>query len=326
MAELQTAIGHQQVRQWLTRLIENDKAVGSFLFVGPDGIGKSSIATEFAATLRCQSRVSGWACGACNECIRVARGVHPSVRQFAKPEDKQMFPVDTVREICDEASIKAFEPGKRIFIIADADRFNDASANAFLKSLEEPPIDTIFVLLAGNVAQVLPTILSRCPAVRFSGLSVEEVQQVTAGWEGLPVNPASREVLTRAAQGSPGILRSMADRNVMDTARDFLKCVARDPFEASQVLVTATGEDPDNESKRRRLRDILALLSAALRDRLMAALAVSSEPLVKAYDSEELSADRLVASILKLDDLRGRVDRNVNLKLCCDQIALSYPV
>ena len=326
MGELKTAIGHQQVRHWLTGLIDGDKAVGSFLFVGPDGIGKSTVALEFAATLRCQSRVSGWACGQCNECVRVARGVHPSVRQYSKPEDKQMFPVETVREICDEAAIKAFEPGKRVFIIADADRFNDASANAFLKSLEEPPEDTLFVLLAGNVAQVLPTILSRCPAVRFSGLNEAQIKDVTSGWEGLPVSPASREVLTRAAQGSPGMMRSMADRKVMDTARDFLKCVERDPFEASQVLVKATADDPDNEAKRRRLREVLALLSAALRDRLMAALQVPSQPLVKAYDVEELSADRLVTSIQKLDDLRGRVDRNVNLKLCCDQIALSYPV
>ncbi|MCF6228763.1 MAG: hypothetical protein L3J82_08915 [Planctomycetes bacterium] len=326
MSELQIATGHEQVRTWLARLVEHEMAVGSFLFVGADGIGKSTVALEFAATLRCQTRKSGWACGECNECVRVARGVHPSVRLFSKPEDKQMFPVDTVREICDEAAIKAYEAGKRIFIIADADRFNDASSNAFLKTLEEPPKDTIFVLLAGNVAQVLPTILSRCPAVRFSGLSPDEVQKVTRNWEGLPANPASREVLTRAAQGSPGMLRSMADRKVMDTARDFLKCVVRDPFAASEVLVDATRNDPDNEAKRRRLREVLALLSAALRDRLMAALGVQISPLVKAYDSEELSADRLVVSILKLDDLRGRVDRNVNLKLCCDQIALSYPV
>ncbi|MHC4841307.1 MAG: DNA polymerase III subunit [Planctomycetota bacterium] len=326
MGELKTAIGHEQVRQWLTGLIDGDKAVGSFLFVGPDGIGKSTVALEFAATLRCHSRASGWACGNCNECVRVARGVHPSVRLFYKPDEKQVFPVDSVREICDEASIKAFEPGKRVFIIADADRFNDASANAFLKSLEEPPEDTIFVLLAGNVAQVLPTILSRCPAVRFTGLNEDQIREVSTGWEGLPVNPASREVLTRAAQGSPGMLRSMADRKVMDTARDFLKSVVRDPFEASQVLVSATTDDPDNEAKRRRLREVLALLSAALRDRLMAALEVPSQPLVKAYEDEELSADRLVASIQKLDDLRGRVDRNVNLKLCCDQIALCYPV
>ena len=318
--------GHEQVREWLKHVIAARKANGGYLFIGPDGIGKAALAREFAAALRCEKPADGWSCGACNECMRISKGLHPSVRQFAKPDDKSAFPVELVREIVDEASKKRLEPGMRTFIVADADRFNDSSANAFLKTLEEPPGDLVFILLAENLAQVLPTILSRCQSVRFSPLKDDLVAEVSRGWEGLPVNPDSRAVLVRAAQGSPGRLRRMADANVLDTVRDFLKFVRDDPFHASETLVGSVQGGEDNEAKRAMLREAIALLSAALRDRMLSSMGCADmKPLTRAIEDEPYSTDKLVASLTRLDDLRSSLDGNVNLKLCCDAIALAWP-
>lgn len=317
-------IGHEDVRAWLQQAISGNRLAGGYLFMGPDGIGKSGVALEFAAALRCESR-SGWACGKCGECVRVAKDLHPSVRRFAKPADKTAFPVELVRDIVDEASLKRFEPGQRVFIVADADRFNENSANAFLKTLEEPPADLAFVLLAGNAAQVLPTILSRCQSVRFTPLNEPQMAQATQGWEGLPVNPEARAILIRAAQGSPGRLRRLADAKVLDVARDFLKAVGADPFKASELLAAALTGD-DNEQRREQLRDILALLTAALRDRMASAAgAADARPLARLVTDEGRSADALGAAIFRLDDLRDRVDGNANIKLACDAIALGWP-
>ncbi|MBZ0135855.1 MAG: DNA polymerase III subunit [Planctomycetes bacterium] len=319
-------IGHDQVREWLGRVVTAQRANGAYLFTGPDGIGKSALALEFAGALRCQSPTNGWSCGACNECVRIARGVHPSVRSFAKPDDKSAFPVELVRDIVDEASKKRLEPGMRVFVIADADRFNDNSANAFLKTLEEPPADLIIVLLAENLAQVLPTIISRCQPVRFSPLSDHQVKQITAGWDQLPVNPDSREVLIRAAQGSPGRLRRMGEAGVLDTAREFLKSVRSDPFLASEKLIDSIQGGDDNEGKRAQLREIIALLTATLRDRLLGSLgAADLAPFTRPFPDEPFTADHLAATLITLDDLRERIDGNVNLKLCCDAIALAWP-
>ena len=318
--------GHDQVRDWLRHVIATGKPNGGYLFIGPDGIGKSSVANEFAAALRCENPVNSWSCGACNECVRVAKGVHPSVRQFAKPEDKSAFPVELVREIVDEASRKRLEPGMRTFIVADADRFNDSSANAFLKTLEEPPGDLIFILLAENLAQVLPTILSRCQGVRFSPLDENLLTEVSRSWEGLPVSPESRAVLIRSAQGSPGRLRRMADAKVLETVREFLKSVKTDPFHASETLVGSVQGGDDNEARRNQLREIIALLSAALRDRMLSSMGCEDlKPLTRAVESEACTTDRLVASLTRLDDLRSSLDGNVNIKLCCDAIALAWP-
>lgn len=318
-------IGHDQVRVWLGNVLAAGRANGAYLFVGPGGIGKSALAQEFAAALRCEKLSRGWSCGACNECMRIARGVHPSVRRFAKPEDKSAFPVELVREIVEEASKKRLEPGMRTFVIADADRFNDSSANAFLKTLEEPPGDLIIVLLAENLAQVLPTIISRCQAVRFSPLSDDQVLKISADWEGLPVNPTSRAVLVRAAQGSPGRLRRMADAKVLDTVREFLKSARNDPFHASEKLVEAMQGGEDNEAKRALLREVIALLSGTLRDRMVGSLGIQAAPITTKFPDEPRTTDALVESLNELDNLRERLDGNVNLKLCCDAIALAWP-
>ena len=118
----------------------------------------------------------------------------------------------------------------------------------------------------------------------------------------------------------------MADASVLDTVREFLKSVERDPFHASDALIASVQSGADNESKRAQLREVIALLSAALRDRMLAAMGSNDlKPLTRTVESESQSTDRLVASLHRLDDLRSSLDGNVNLKLCCDAIALAWP-
>lgn len=317
-------IGHDSVRTWLKTAMAGRRVASAYLFTGPEGIGKAGFAIEFAAALRCGTG-KGWACGTCNECVRVAKGLHPNVRVFAKPVDKTEFPVELVREICDEAGVKQLEPGARVFIVQDADRFNESSANALLKTLEEPPPGLTFVLLAGNVADVLPTILSRCNPVRFSPLNADQLAEVARGWEGQPVNPQTRAMLFRAAQGSPGRLRRMIEYGTLDAAGAFTRQVTKDPFGAAEELSESVNEADDNEAKRERLREVVGLLSAHLRDRMAAALDTGTSPLIAMPEQETASADRLVVALGKLDDLRQRIDGNVNLKLACDALALGWP-
>lgn len=327
---LKRPLGHAQVRAWLRNVVASGRLTGGYLFLGPEGIGKRSIALEFAASLRCLKPRSGWACGECNECARVAHSNHPNVRQFAKPEDSRDLPVELVREICDIASMTRLEPGRRVFIVDDADRFNESSANAFLKTLEEPPADLTFVLLAANSAQILPTIVSRCQSVRFSPLTPTELSQAVAGFEGLPVGDEG-EFLLRVAQGSPGRVARMLELGVLRLAEDFVGTSPREPFKASESLGAALGKglpaDAGTEALRERLRDILAVVSAILRERMVCALGVSGVArLGRAIKDEAASADALVAALGRIEELRERIDGNANIKLACDVLALGYPV
>lgn len=328
---LKRPLGHGQVRAWLGSVLKSRRVSGSYLFVGPTGIGKQALAVEFAAALRCASPVEGWACGRCNECVRVAHGVHPNVRRYAKPDDSRDLPVELVRTICDDASLSRLEPGYRVAIINDADRFNESSANAFLKTLEEPPAQYVFILLAANSAQLLATILSRCQMVRFSPLSAADLARVVSGFEGMPASPEERELLLRVAQGSPGRVAEMLALNVPALAGNFSSGLAADPFRAAEQLVAALSKDLPaelgTEGLRERLRDVMAVLSADLRDRLMAALGMHDvAPLARRHSHEATSADALVAALNRLEALRERIDANANVKLACDLLALRYPV
>lgn len=326
---LKRPLGHAQVRAWLRNVVATGRLSGGYLFMGPEGIGKRGIAIEFAAALRCLKPREGWACDECNECTRIAHGHHPNVRQFAKPEDSRDLPVELVREICDMASMTRLEPGRRVFIVDDADRFNESSANVFLKTLEEPPRDLTFVMLAANSAQMLPTIVSRCQSVRFSPLTQGELSQAVAGFEGLPPGE-ERELLLRVAQGSPGRVARMLELDALKLAEDFVKTAERDPFKASEALGAALAKgvsaDAGTEALRERLRDVLAVISAVLRERMVAALGISGvAKLGRTVKDEAASADALVVALNKLETLRERIDGNANLKLACDVLALGYP-
>lgn len=327
---LKRTLGHAQVRTWLTHVIALQRVSGSYLFLGPEGAGKRQVALEFAAALRCLKPRAHWSCGECIECVRVAHGVHPNVRQFAKPEDSRDLPVELVRTICDEASLKRLEPGYRIFIVDDADRFNDSSANAFLKTLEEPPADLVFVLLAANSAQLLPTINSRCQSVRFSPLSLADMAVACAGFEDMPAARDERDLLLRVAQGSPGRVQAMLAFNALGLAESFLATLLLEPFKASEQLASALAKglpaDAGTEGLRVRLRDVLAVISATLRDRMLSSMDLPElAPLARGLEAEAASADKLVAAINRLENLRERIDGNANIKLACDVLAMSYP-
>ncbi len=322
-------IGHAAERAWLDHAIASGRLSGSYLFLGPPGVGKRRIALEFASALRCKQRVSGWACMRCNECTRVAGGVHPSVRVFEKPEDLRDLPVELVRDICEQASLTRLEPGQRIFIIDDADRFNENSANAFLKTLEEPPPELTFVLLAGNAAQMLPTIISRCQTVRFSPLTAPELEQVTRNWPTLAEYEGSRELLLRAAQGSAGRLQRLIDSGALELAQNLLDGLKADPFKAAEQLASALSKglpaDAATEAGRERLRDVLGILAGLIRDHMAARPEFEgAAPLLRAGRGS-LDIDDFMTALNRIEELRERVDGNANLKLVCDALALALP-
>ena len=161
----------------LRNMLLRKRIPNGLLFWGPGGVGKGLTALELAKAMNCTG-AEGDACGACLGCRRVANGNHPDVKSIAPAGRGRIINVDTVDFMSDLAAYRPFEGQWRVFLVHDADRMNIPAQNHFLKTLEEPPSNTLFVLLTEFPRILLPTIRSRCQSVRFGALRPETVKDL----------------------------------------------------------------------------------------------------------------------------------------------------
>ena len=204
----------------------------AYVFAGPEGSGKSIAATAFTAALLC----ADGGCGACRSCRLALEGHHPNVF-LIEPEGRDIH-VDTIREeVWTPASRTAPEPGRKVFVIREADRLSPAAADTLLKVLEEPPADAVFLLMSARAHELPDTVLSRCHVVTFTALSGAvrgggagrvrasarcarvsrrgwragtsgRARRLAVGEDGLRFRDAAREALIHAAEGPPGALEA----------------------------------------------------------------------------------------------------------------------
>ncbi|MEO8487087.1 MAG: DNA polymerase III subunit delta' [Betaproteobacteria bacterium] len=160
-------------RPWLeARLRERDRLHHALLVTGPSGIGKKILALNFAQALLCETpRDAGFACGTCAGCRYVAARTHPDLRVldlFDVDEDDGCWKtvneigIKRVRRLTEMLEISSHRAGRRVAVIAPAERMTGEAANALLKTLEEPPPDTTLLLVAHRPGRLLPTVVSRC--------------------------------------------------------------------------------------------------------------------------------------------------------------------
>ena len=239
-------IGQSRAAGFLRTAVANDAVSHAYLFVGPSGVGKKTAARALACALICKDG----GCGGCPECARIKRGVHPDVHVLV-PEGAAGYLVEQVRDVVSDIYLTSIEGGPKVYIFDRAETLNPASANAFLKSLEEPPGDVVIVLLAEDPDAVIDTIVSRCQIVRFQRVpearAVEVLMQRTGAPrdEALEALAATGGVLARAAaylaSSSRREARELAVRvlpnlplmdaaDVLDAARELLDA-ARVPLE-----------------------------------------------------------------------------------------------
>ena len=160
----------------LAKQIESGEIAHAWLLLGPAGSGKRPTSVAMAAAIQCpeQPRVG---CGKCSTCLRVLRHRHPDVHHIV-PEGP-LIPVDVIREsVIPEAARSPFEATMKVFIIEEAERMNPAAQNALLKTLEEPPGDTVFILISDREEELLETISSRCRVVRLEAVPEQRIVEL----------------------------------------------------------------------------------------------------------------------------------------------------
>jgi DNA polymerase-3 subunit delta' len=247
-------VGHRRLIGLLSRSLRGGSLPPSLIFAGPAGVGKRAVAQAAAEALNCLAPIVAPpadapsihidACGACAACLRIARGVHPDVL-IVEPGDTGAIKIDAVREIVDRAAYRPFEGRRRVVIVDDADALVVAAQNALLKTLEEPPSGSVFILITARPDVLVATVRSRCPLLRFRPLSADDIASALVA-RGMDARGA--RAVAAGAEGSLG--------RALETSEDEV-VAARES--ASRVLAhAAASTDP-----RRRIEDAKDLLPRA---------------------------------------------------------------
>jgi DNA polymerase-3 subunit delta' len=236
-AVLDTVTGQEVAMTFLRGAAERPHH--AYVLAGPEGSGKSIAARAFVAALLCHAG----GCGTCRDCSLALRDQHPN-EFVVEPEGRDIH-IDTIREeIWQPAYRTAPEPGRKVFVVREADRLSPAAADTMLKVLEEPPLDTVFVLLSARAHELPDTILSRCHVVTFSALPEAFV---VAQLEGEGVDSGHALLAARLSGGNVGRARRMATDGdglaFRDVAASALSAAASGPggalAAAAQVLEAA---------------------------------------------------------------------------------------
>jgi DNA polymerase-3 subunit delta' len=203
----------------LTRSLEQG-ASHAYLFSGPPGVGKSEAALAFAAGLVCTEG----GCGVCDTCRRVLEGLHPDV-EILIPEGN-FFRIEEIREINLHAVYRPYEARAKAYVFLEAEKFNAESANAFLKTLEEPPAHVHLILVTDRPERLPSTIVSRCQTVAFSPVPTPALTADLVDRYGLSEDGAA--LLARVAGGNLAYARELATSESARRERGALLDLARD--------------------------------------------------------------------------------------------------
>ena len=168
--QLGSISGQSRVIDALRRSINTNRVAHAYLFEGISGCGRRSTAIALIQAVFCKQPVDGDACGKCISCIKVEAGNHPDIQFLSPLPDKRDITIEQVRELQQVLSLRPYEAKRKACLIEPAERMNEKSANALLKTLEEPPGDALIILLTTQGDLLLSTIRSRCQHLLFSPL------------------------------------------------------------------------------------------------------------------------------------------------------------
>ncbi len=268
-------LGHQQQYEWFKTALRNGRLATSFLFVGPDGIGKRAFALLLAKSLLCRKTQPQELvpCGGCEDCAQVDARTHPDLIQVAKPEEKAYLPIELLigerdkrmREgLCHDISLRPFSGRRKVAIVDDADALNVEGANSLLKTLEEPPIDSLLILLGTSLQRQLPTIRSRCQSIIFKPLESKQLEELILR-EQLVDTHAMAEEIARQSSGSLTEARLLADPELIEFRQSLLQSLAQRTLPMADIAkrCIAMADAAGKESRLRRDRMRLIMRMAA---------------------------------------------------------------
>lgn len=328
----------------LKKAISSNRLAHAYLFYGPDGVGKRFTAWEFAKVLNCPEGGID-SCDRCSTCVRIAQNKHPDVLWIYPIGKSRQIRIEQIRELQKFVSFKPYEARYKVCIIVDAHTLNIEAGNAFLKTLEEPPPNSIIILITHSREALLPTIRSRTQDVQFFYLSEDNISGLL---KKMGFSNADALLYSRLGMGSLGRALSLKNEEILNQRKFILDIFAMGPLKKMGALMDRIGEIQDRldrfmemlerhvgkgesiEDKdsfiageyKRQVEEILDLILSWYRDILVYKSTHKDEIILnKDYIerirswSDILDMDELIRRIEVVEDIRGALGRQVGLKL-----------
>lgn len=294
-------LGNEPLKAYLQKAILENRLAQTLLFSGPDGIGKSLFAKAAAASL-------------------LGKNNSPDLHIYGPEGKSGLYAIDTIRELIGEEHEASFEGRGKVFILEDAERMQPASANALLKTLEEPTAETTFILLTSNEKEMLPTILSRCTILHFQPLHEEMIGDLLHA-KGHPKR------LAKLAHGSVGRAFELAEHPEVEAQRKILfELLAKRPSYPELSLHLAKFDEKDEEDPVKAARRVEHLFASILmwhRDQHLRQMGVR-EDLLFFPDEPKIEPVALTQVEKAVDQARLAVQRNMKLSVCLTKIVSDF--
>ncbi|MCX7000690.1 MAG: DNA polymerase III subunit gamma/tau [Candidatus Sumerlaeota bacterium] len=207
-------VGQETVRRQLANALAEGRIANAYLFAGPRGVGKTSIARILAKALNCRTGITPTPCNTCNQCLSITQGSSMDVIEI---DGASYTGVDDIRELQEGVNRASFSARKKVYIIDEVHMLSKSAFNALLKTLEEPPLFVVFIFATTEIEKIPETIRSRCQIFMFERISTKEIigrlDLILTREKGVKVNEAERAAILEAiASGAEG---GMRDAEVM---------------------------------------------------------------------------------------------------------------
>jgi len=323
-------IGHDWAVAALQRDIDSERLRHAYLIAGPAGLGKRTLALAFIRALLCEQH-SG--CGECRPCKRLASGNHPDVISVAplisgKTIKTEKITIDRIRELIKALSLKPAEATRHIALVTNFETANEEAANAFLKTLEEPPGDAILLLTTDQAEALLPTIRSRCELLTLRPLPAALIGEALIDRWGVP--PERAQLLAHLSGGRLGWAVSASEAEGQTLERREQRLTELDQLLSSSrakrfAYAEALAKDRDA------LRETLDLWLCWWRDVMLVAAGARTTPV----NSDQLPALHRAAEALgpaaaaqtveAVQRTLALLPRNINARLAVEVLLLDLP-
>lgn len=267
--------GNSHIIDFLSKSIENDNVSGSYIFCGPDDIGKFTIANYFTKSLVCRqlsAKAGSLPCGQCSPCVQLEKGLHGDVHIIKKQEDKKNISIEQVREFIRILNMASFMDSYKIGIIKNAESLSIEAANALLKTLEESKAKVVVILTVTDTSALPKTIVSRSQILKFNPVSADIIYDYLINEHGAGRSAAKN--LSHLCLGRPALaVKFLRDKeflnNYLEQAKSFLRLARNDINSRLSVVESLIGPRPSGQESASLAGGIIEIWEGIARDLLL---------------------------------------------------------